>query len=98
MALPSGTVSFLFTDIEGSTVRWEAHREAMQPALARHNELMHAAITGRGGQVFKTVGDEFCAVFRNPVDAVAAAIDAQRALADHDWSAVEGMRVRMAVH
>src|SRR5579862_1308477 len=98
MALPSGTVTFLFSDIEGSTARWEAHREAMQRALARHDELMRAAIETHHGHVFKTVGDEFCAAFTTASDAVAAALDAQHALAAEDWNEIEGLRVRMSIH
>jgi predicted ATPase/class 3 adenylate cyclase len=91
-------LTFLFSDIEGSTARWEAHREAMQRALARHDDLMRAAIEGHGGRVFKTVGDAFCAIFPNGADAVTAAIEAQQRLRAQDWSDVEGLRVRMALH
>ena len=58
--LPPGTITFLFTDIEGSTRLWEEHPEAMREALARHDELLRQAIESHGGQVFKTVGDAFC--------------------------------------
>ncbi|MGH7727800.1 MAG: ATP-binding protein [Vulcanimicrobiaceae bacterium] len=97
-ALPSGTVTFLFTDIEASAERWERSRDAMSEAVRRHDELMRAVIAGRGGSVFKTVGDAFCAVFPTAPEAVAAALDAQGALAAADWSAVGGLRVRMALH
>jgi predicted ATPase/class 3 adenylate cyclase len=96
--LPSGTVTFMFTDIEGSTQRWERNRAAMQAAVRRHETLVRAAIEARAGHVFKTVGDEFCAVFVLPSDAVAAALDAQRALSAQDFSDVNGLRVRMSVH
>src|SRR4051812_44102843 len=59
--LPSGTVTFLFTDIEGSTQRWQQQPAAMGPALARHDRLVREAIEAHGGVVFKTVGDAFCA-------------------------------------
>jgi len=95
---PTGTVTFLFSDIEGSTVRWERDREAMAGALARHDALMRAALEARGAHVFKTMGDAFCTAFAMPLDAVAAALDAQRALAGEDFSAVEELRVRMALH
>ena len=95
---PTGRVSFLFTDVEGSTTRWESHREAMQDALRRHDALLQAAIADRGGYVFKTIGDAFCAAFTDPLDAVEAAVDAQRRLAADDFSAVGGLRVRMAIH
>ena len=97
-ARPTGTVTFLFSDIEGSTVRWERDRKAMAAALARHDALLHRAMQARGAYVFKTIGDAFCAAFTTPLDAVAAALDAQRALAREDFSAVEGLRVRMALH
>jgi len=95
---PFGTVTFLFSDIEGSTERWEGEPQAMELALARHDALMRSAIEAQGGYVFKTMGDEFCAVFPIATDAIAAALDAQRALAAEDFSAVEGLRVRMALH
>ncbi len=60
--LPTGTVTFLFTDIEGSTTRWEHQRVAMQAALARHDVILREAIEAHGGHVFKTVGDAFYAV------------------------------------
>jgi len=97
-AFPSGTVTFLFSDIEGSTQRWEAYHQAMQRAVASHDALMRAAIEKNRGHIFKTVGDAFCAAFSSPSDAVAAAIDAQRALRANDWSDVHGLRVRIAIH
>ena len=79
--VPTGTITFLFTDIEGSTARWERAPEAMAAALARHEALLRAAIEAHGGRVFKTVGDDVCAVFPVAADALAAALAAQRALA-----------------
>jgi class 3 adenylate cyclase len=96
--LPSGTVTFLFTDIEGSTERWERHRESMKAAVRRHEEVMQQAVADHDGHVFKTIGDAFCVSFFNVADAIAAALDAQRALTTQDWSNVEGLRVRMAIH
>jgi predicted ATPase/class 3 adenylate cyclase len=96
--LPTGTVTLLFTDIEGSTQRWEAQRTAMPTALRRHDQLLRTAIETHGGHVFKTVGDQFCAVFSRAADAVAAAVDAQRAIASQDWTDVGGLAVRMALH
>ena len=61
--LPASTVTFLFTDIEGSTQLWEKHFDAMKDALARHDELLHAAIKARHGQVIKSTGDGLYAVF-----------------------------------
>ncbi len=79
-------------------MRWERAREAMRDALRRHDVLMRAAISEHGGYVFKTVGDAFCASFWHPEDAVGAMLDAQRALAADDFSAVDGIRVRAAIH
>jgi len=95
---PSGTVTFAFTDIEGSTRRWEEHPAEMPAAVQRHDALMRAAIEARGGYVFKTVGDAFCACFTRPEDGIAAMIEAQRALAAEDFSAVRGIRIRAALH
>jgi predicted ATPase/class 3 adenylate cyclase len=95
---PTGTLTFLFSDIEGSTTRWETHRGSMATAVARHDAIMRSSIEACGGYVFKTVGDAFCAVFRTAREAIGAALDAQRALAAEDWSAVGGLRVRMALH
>ena len=97
-ARPTGTVALLFTDIAGSTVRWERAREAMRDAVTLHDAILRAAIEAHGGYVFKTVGDAFCATFRTVAEAVVAALQAQRALRDTDWSAVEGIAVRMAIH
>jgi predicted ATPase/class 3 adenylate cyclase len=97
-SLPTGTVTFVFTDVESSSQRWETHREAMKEAVARHDLLMRAVIEQQRGYVFKTVGDSFCAAFHTPLEAVRAAIDAQSALAKEDFSAVEGLRVRIGIH
>jgi len=94
----TGTVTFLFTDIEGSTQRWERDRAAMGAALRRHDALMRAAITAHGGEIFKTVGDAFCAVFASAAGAIAASLEAQRALLSEDFSAIDGAFVRMALH
>jgi predicted ATPase/class 3 adenylate cyclase len=91
-------VTFAFTDIEGSTQRWERDREAMREAVRRHDALVREAIEAHDGHVFKTIGDAFCAAFSRPEDAVAAIVAAQRALVAEDFSAVEGLRVRAAIH
>src|SRR5580692_11812036 len=98
MAVPSGTVTFLFTDIEGSTGLWESDPEAMQVALQRHDELMRAVIESARGYVFKTVGDASCAAFTSARDAVAAAGAAQRVLQGEVWPEQARIRVRMALH
>src|SRR5690348_6148048 len=95
---PAGDVTFLFTDIEGSTARWKMYPQDMPERLRRHDELLRAAIERSDGFVFKTVGDEFCAAFPSPDLAIAAAVEAQRMLAAEDWTCVGGLRVRMAVH
>jgi predicted ATPase/class 3 adenylate cyclase len=91
-------VTFVFSDIEGSTLRWEADHAAMERALRRHDALLSDAIARHGGYVFKTIGDAFCATFSDARAAVDAAIDIQRRLASEDWSEVDGLRVRIAIH
>lgn len=99
LPVPNETVvTLLFSDIEGSTRRWEHHPRAMAVALARHDALMRSAIVAAGGTVFKTVGDAFCAVFPEPGAALAAAVAAQQALAAESWVEIGGLRVRMAIH
>ena len=99
---PTGTVTFLFTDIEGSTRRWDRQRAAMKRALERHDALLQSAIVQHGGHVFKTVGDAFHAAFASATDAVAAAVAARRAVHAEDWSAFSSdfaqLGVRMALH
>ncbi len=77
---PSGVVTFLFTDIEGSTRRWEADPDGMRVALAAHDEVLREAVQAHGGWLFKHTGDGVCAAFSSPRAAVDAAIAAQRAL------------------
>jgi len=83
--LPSGTVTFLFTDIEGSTRLWETEQEAMRVALARHDVLLRQSIQHNSGHIFKTGGDSFCVAFSTPREAADAALEAQRALAIEAW-------------
>ena len=97
-SLPAGTVTFLFTDIEGSTRLWERDAGRMWPALERHNAILGDAIRAHGGVHFKTVGDAFQAAFASPVAAVAACVDAQRALEAEPWPETGPVRVRMALH
>src|SRR5262245_46229356 len=97
-APPAGTVTFLFTDIAGSTQLWEQYPAAMPVALARHDRLLREAIESHGGLVFKTVGDAFCAAFGTAPDALAAALALQRTLAAEMWSATGPLRVRTALH
>jgi class 3 adenylate cyclase len=97
-AHPTGTVTFAFTDIEGSTQRWDRDRAAMQDAVRRHDALMQTAIAAHNGYIFKTIGDAFCVAFARPGEAVAAILDAQRALRAQDFLQIDGLRVRAAVH
>jgi predicted ATPase len=79
-AAPSGVVTFLFTDVEGSTRRWEADADSMRAALAAHDAVLRSAIEAHGGFMFKHTGDGVCAAFASPKSAVDAAVAAQRAL------------------
>ena len=98
MTLPAGTVSFLFTDIEGSTRLLHALGERYDAALQTHRTILRAAIEGHRGTVFGTEGDAVFAVFERAADAVTAAVEGQRGLAAHPWKEGEEVRVRMAVH
>ena len=95
---PTGNVTFLFTDIQGSTSMWERDAEGMRFALARHDELLESAIETHGGFVFKTVGDAFCAAFSDVSDALEAALVAQRSLSTEGWDEGFAIRARMAIH
>jgi predicted ATPase/class 3 adenylate cyclase len=97
-AVPTGTITFLFTDIEGSTTRWEHQPTLMRAALARHDALLRAAIEAQAGYVFHVVGDAFCAAFASPAQALSAADAAQRALHAEDWGELGPLQVRMALH
>src|SRR5205823_7978562 len=100
VSLPTGTLTFLFTDIEGSTRLWEEQPDTMRLALARHDALLRAAIETNGGTVFKTMGDAFCAAFSTAPQALGAALMAQQSL--HQVKAgVDAelmLKVRMALH
>src|SRR5215208_4261982 len=95
---PSGTVAFLFTDIEGSTKRWERDAPSMRVAVERHFALLNDAITARDGVLFKTIGDAVQAAFPSVPAAAAAAVAAQSALREEEWGDLGPLRVRMAVH
>jgi predicted ATPase len=96
--LPSGTVTFLFTDIEGSTVRWEYDAAAMWQAVAGHFDLLDQVITAEDGVLYKKVGDAAQAAFPTVLAAVRAAIAAQRTLAATEFPTVGPLPVRMAIH
>jgi len=91
-------VTFLFTDIEGSTRLWQAAPEAMRKALERHDSILRSTIDGHGGYVFSTGGDGFGVAFARTADAVAAAADAQAALGVEPWPGGAQIRVRMGLH
>jgi class 3 adenylate cyclase len=97
---PSGTVTFLFTDVEGSTRLWEKFPDAMKAALAKHDDILRRAIENHGGHVIKTTGDGFHAAFNTGVEAVAAALTAQRDLLDTVWDDLDSnsLRVRIGLH
>ena len=95
---PSGTVTFLFTDLVGSSRLWEEHPEAMKAALARHDEILRDAVDTHGGRVVKGRGDGLHAVFGRPEDAVAAAVEAQLGLDAERWFETGPLRVRMGLH
>jgi class 3 adenylate cyclase len=97
-ALPTGTVTFLFTDIEGSTRLWEQHPAAMQVALSQHDRLLREAVEDHGGHIVKLRGDGVHAVFAAAGDALAAALAAQRALAAASWPETGPLPVRMGLH
>ena len=99
--IPVGTVTFLFTDLEGSTRSWEQQGRAMSAALARHDSIVRAACAGNNGYVFKTLGDAFCVAFGAAHDALAAAIDLQLGLLAQDWQAIgmaTPLSLRLALH
>ena len=99
-ALPTGTVTFLLTDVEGSTRRWEDSPESMAAAVPRHYEILDEAVAHHGGvrPVEQGEGDSVVAAFARASDAVSAAIDAQRSLLAEDWPAGCELHVRMAIH
>jgi predicted ATPase/class 3 adenylate cyclase len=95
--LPTGTVTFLFTDIEGSTRLAQSYPSEMPALLARHHAFLHQAIEAHGGYVFQIIGDAFCAAFHTASDALQAAIEAQRNLQLEAWSPAP-ISVRMGLH
>jgi len=97
-ALPTGTITFLFTDIEGSTRLWEEHPNTMREALARHDALLRGIIETRRGHIFKTMGDAFDAAFEDAIAAVAAAAAIQQAVQAEAWIVPGGLKVRAALH
>jgi predicted ATPase/class 3 adenylate cyclase len=98
VTLPTGTVTFLFTDLEGSSRLWEAHPDAMRDALARHDELLREAIEAHDGYVIKTDGDGCMAAFATADAGVSAALAGQIALRNTDWGGTGPLWVRMGLH
>jgi DNA-binding SARP family transcriptional activator len=100
LSVVTRAVTFLLTDIEGSTAAWEADADAMAAALARHDELVEQVVTSRGGRLIKTrgEGDATFSVFERPSAAAAAAIELQDAIVGEPWALREPMRVRVALH
>jgi predicted ATPase/class 3 adenylate cyclase len=90
-------VTFLFTDIEGSTKLAQQHPDAMPALLARHHEILHQYIDAQNGYVFQVIGDAFCVAFSSAIDALNAALDAQRCLQNESWSPAP-VKVRMGIH
>jgi predicted ATPase/class 3 adenylate cyclase len=98
MGAPLGTVTFLFTDIEGSTRLWQVDEAAMREAVRSHDELLRGTIHEWGGRIFSAMGDGFAAAFTSARAALGAAQAAQARLAKQKWSTTEALRVRMGVH
>ena len=98
VTLPTGLVTFLFTDIEGSTAMWERHPGSMAPALERHDDLLSDVIARHDGHVFSRAGDAFAAAFEDPAAAAGAALRAQHLLAAEPWPEPVVIRVRMGLH
>ena len=96
--LPGGSVTFLFTDIEGSTRLVKALRERYAQVLAEHRRLVRAAIAAHGGHEVDTQGDAFFVAFGGATQAVLCALDIQRALAAHHWPGGAQVRVRIGIH
>ncbi|HEX9388943.1 MAG TPA: adenylate/guanylate cyclase domain-containing protein [Anaerolineales bacterium] len=94
---PSGTVTFLFTDIEGSTKLAQQYPEAMEGLMARHNEILSQSIQAHEGYIYEVTGDSFCGAFSSSIDAVYAALDAQQRLHNEAWSPAP-IKVRMGMH
>lgn len=96
--LPTGTVTFLFTDIQGSTKLWQSYPEEMRKSLLRHDEILKSVIEAHKGYIFKTVGDAFCAAFHTAIDGLNAALNSQLALQKENWTTPKPLLVRMALH
>src|SRR4029453_4061781 len=96
--LPSGTVTFFFTDLESSTRLWEELPEAMADALARHDEILRDAVDAHEGVVLSRMGDGIAAAFASAPHAVAAAVEVQQLMATEPWTETGPLRARMGLH
>src|SRR3712207_8470742 len=96
--LPQGTVTLLFTDIEGSTQLLRRLGDAYAGVLAEHQRLLRQAFAAHGGREVDTQGDAFFVAFPRAVDAMQAAVEAQRALAEYPWPEGAAVKVRMGLH
>src|SRR5262245_49449414 len=95
---PTGTVTFLFADLEGQTPLWEVHPGPMRAAVARHDALLRRAVSDHGGHVVKATGDGLHAAYARAPDALAAALAAQRALLSEAWDLPTPLQARMGLH
>ncbi len=93
---PSGAMTFLFTDVEGSTALWEERPDEMREALAEHDRIIRSTVASHGGEIFSTAGDSFAVAFESAAEALSAALDVQRVLRSPVGELV--LRVRMGVH
>lgn len=99
LELPSGMVTFMFTDIEGSSERWDRARDEMARALTTHNSIFEGHVAGNSGKLVKSLGDGVLAVFADPANAIKAALEAQRAIMETPWdSSIAPIRVRVGIH
>ena len=98
VARPTGAVTFLFTDVEGSTRLWDARPADMESALQRHDQILRSAVEAHGGYVFSRAGDSFAAAFARAAEGLAAAVEAQTALTSEPWPAGTALRARMGLH
>jgi class 3 adenylate cyclase len=94
---PTGTVTFLFTDIEGSTRLWQEKRAEMSGAHTRHNVILRNAIESNHGYIFQVIGDAFCSAFHTAGDALRAVVKAQQDLHSEEWGEAV-IKVRMGIH
>ncbi|NOY08099.1 MAG: tetratricopeptide repeat protein [Spirochaetes bacterium] len=97
-ALPTGTVTFLFTDIQESTRLWQNFPEEMRKSLSRHDDILRTVIQNHDGYIFKTVGDAFCAAFHTALDGINAALKCQLLLQKETWTTPKPLLVRMILH